>query len=919
MAATIYQRVSAYKGRQDDYTESTILAPTAGAVHSDPFRITNHPSLAGWKPYLDQVDLHLGELDPLTRRWTVGQAKVQLLDVRTNANRNLQEWWCAAFLGDSRGRNQFLGAIFAVEESYDLGGSWQLVFVGRCEETAVEDALFWRFTVQDLAADFDVEVFGTRPHPSATGVIEPLLCPVGLPASYAQFDAVLPLSGTIGASAYTNQTNARVLTLDAASQARVDNLITSALANAVMVMVPVLGVIANWSAGIGGVLRAGSVRCRISSASPSISNKELLVAQVIGKQRSDGHYAIKELLVTALTTPDGSLATTDPFYQAFDTGTVPNATVVTCDLRLGRPPLPVVRSERPGLGGWGTVAQRLRGAVASPLTPALETPPIITGNLPLMTFLADLLKGYYTPRYQPGEPLPAGSPAAVVGDPKYTWAYDTAGGSAWDKLVAATNRDPLPSTRWLIPQPWRLFDFLQKQIAQVFGVGYRFEPVLVSSVPKCRFVPIDLRLPTAAALAGIPTISDTALVRDGDLPSWKQGRSTAVSDLSVTYYNDVAVTPQAVADLREPIPTVPTSLLIPIPATSLFPAIGGTRAIGIGSRPLALEALGIRFTIASQDAVQNVQAQEAARAASDAVEAQYKSMFGAGAAFITFTAPRSSTVGSLFPGDWCYLQAAEIPSPGTNKRGDTRLVLLVSRQPDGPLWQCTAVDLGAGAVCSSPTIGTPTQQTGNTNHGVTVALTANAQSDPMEVRYYVDITNALTTPPADSDAGWVFGLRAAATGSFSLPNLPSNVRVFPQVRAVPAPGQGSVDQKLASAWIAPSGTKYVTTGAASAPTLLSVTPATILTTSAVQASWTNPAASVAFYIGVYLNSTLVATLAPGSVGVVLNPYLAANTAYTLEVRYFDGLTGRSPAASTSFTTPVGFGGPTLTAPTLAIV
>lgn len=915
----VYQRVTAYKGRQDDWQEGTVLVPLAGAVHSDPFQVTNHPNLAGYKPYLDTVKIRHGELDPLTRKWSVGQATVRLLDVRTNANRNLQEWWCGAFLGDAKGRNQYLGVKMAIEESYDLGASWSLEFVGRVEESATDDALFWEFTLQDLAADLDVEIFGTRPHPSATGLIEPLIAPAGLSAAYGQVAAVPALSGTIGASSYTNQTAARVLTLDAASQNRLDNLITAALVNAVMVKVPSLGSLANWAAGIGTLLRNGALRCRISSASPSISNKELQVVQVIGMSRSDGHYAIKELLLTDLKNPDGTAATADPFYQAFDTGTVPNATAVTCTLRLGQPPLPVVRTDPPSAFGGGAVARRLRGTMSGTAAAEPETPPIMTSDVALMDFLEDLAKGYYAPRFGPGETLPTGSPAVAVGDPKFPFAYDTSGGSAWDQLKNATNRDPLPTTRWLIPQPWRMFDFLSKQVGQIFGVGYRFDPVVASGVPVCRFVPIDLRLPRAAAIAGIPTIADASLVKD-DLPGWRQARASAISDLSVTYYNDVAITAQAVADLKEKIPAVPASLLTPVPSTALFLGIGGSRAIAIGARPLALEALGLRYTINGQDAVNSVQAEVAARAACDAVEAQYKSLFGAGAAFVEFVAPRSAVAG-LRPGDWAYLAAAEVPSPGTNKRGDTRLVLLTSvqREEDLLLRRCRAIDAGSGAACSSPTIGTPTTMTGNTNHGISALLTANAQNDPMECRYLVDTTKALTTPPADTDSRWTFGLRVGATGTYSLLNLPSDVRVFPQVRAVPAPGQGSADAKLPSAWISPSGTKYVDTGAAAAPTSLAVSPGTILTGSTVTASWANPAGSVAFYIGVYLNSTQVATLAPNSVGLTLNPYLAANTAYTLEVRYFDSLTGRSPAASTSFTTPVGFGGPTLAAPTLALL
>ena len=89
------------------------------------------------------------------------------------------------------------------------------------------------------------------------------------------------------------------------------------------------------------------------------------------------------------------------------------------------------------------------------------------------------------------------------------------------------------------------------------------------------------------------------------------------------------------------------------------------------------------------------------------------------------------------------------------------------------------------------------------------------------------------------------------------------------------------------------------------------------------ASWTNADTSHAVEWGTETGGTdtLRGVLPPGSVGpVTVNAYLASSTTYTVWVRLRDELGGySSKGRSASFTTPGGFTGPTLTAPTLTVL
>ena len=219
-------RMTVYEQRstQSAVTEPDIL--TATSPHTDPFKVASLSGISGFQPYLGTVTGRRGKIDPLTKKVTTGQLTVRLLDKKTGTS-NLQRW-VTAFLGNAAGRNQLLGCKVYLEETLDGGTTWSPFFVGRIDSTQLDDPLWYSLTIRDFSDDLDMDCFVGRPNAAVSYAAEPLLLPLGVSADYGTMEAVTPLSGTFEAAAYS-AAGYRVLTLDAASRGRLDNMVTSAL------------------------------------------------------------------------------------------------------------------------------------------------------------------------------------------------------------------------------------------------------------------------------------------------------------------------------------------------------------------------------------------------------------------------------------------------------------------------------------------------------------------------------------------------------------------------------------------------------------------------------------------------------------------------------------------------------------------
>lgn len=908
------QGVIVYQNRYDNPAEDTALAPIGGAVHSDNFQVTTLPSLSGYKPYLVSVTGRRGAIDPLTKHTTVGQMTFRILDLRTNADRRQSERWVTAFLGDSRGRNQLLGNKIYCWESFDAGTTKTPFFVGRIESTSLSDGgVCLTILAKDFSDDLNVDVFGGRPYSGISYASVPTVLPCGLSAQYAQVAAVSGMTGIVNPSTNTNNTAIRVITLDSASQARLDNVVTAALLAQFGNLLPSFSSGNTATVGVGMHAPPGPLRLRFSNAGAGITNKELQVISLSMKSRG-AHYYVESVGVTALTKQDGSTAdSSDPYYTAFSTGTVADASTLTgITLVLNQLPASLT-----GVKVYHFTKGRNFVQAGDQVTVSEGSPALVLGDVGPMDLLADLLDGKFGLLYSGDDSaIPSGK---SQGDPRYKIYYDNAGSTAWDTLKnpATTGNAKLPTTRWILPASWKLYDFIEKQLGQPFGIGYRFEPALDgSSIPVSKFVPCDLRLPNSAALGSINTITDADLDRSTPV-DWSQDRASAISDLTVSYYVDLINDTAAINALTDTIPAVSPQLLTPSKLDWPEKSLANSRAIAIGSRPMTIDCLGLRGTRDATDSLQSQATEALALANARQVVELYRAMFGSGAATIGFRARRTSNTSTLWQGQWVYFGGTMPPSAGINKRGDTRLVLITERNEDGPFITFAGIDAGAGAVCNVPTIGTPTQATGLTHQGLSVAITVNAQTDPVEIRYLIDTTVAVGSPPDNNDARWTFGLLVKASGTYTLRNLPSHTRAFVEARSVPAPQGSSTDLKLPSAWVQPSGTKYVDLATLSAPGSLTIT-SPIVNGTSVNAAWTIPAGYSGFKLGMTIGGVAMPILPAGSTGVNLDMYLAAGATVAFVVWFLDGLTGTGTTASANVTTPSPWGsGVTLATPTLS--
>ena len=888
-------RATLYKRRSDDIGETTVLAATS--PHTDDFKVATMSGVSGFQPYLAMPDNgRRGTVDPLTRRWTQGRMTLRLLDKGTDSTDRLKRW-VTAFLGDSKGRCQLLGCKVAVQESLDAGATWGPFWVGRVQDVTLEDPLWYTLTLDDLSDDLNVWCFGERPHSSISYAAEPQLLPVGLAAAYGAIPAASTLAGTIGAPTVARGTSYRTITLTSASQAATDNLATRDLFRhlyypAATTNDPYAG-ITGAVGGLGYLRPRPSIRCRFSCASPSVTNKECEVLNVRLQQRSDGTYRVTEIMVRPLLKEDGvTTATADPYYQALDTGTIANGTSLT---------------------GISLRVDYRRIATASDAY--TDETPLVIGDVHVLDLFRDLCDGDFSALYRDGQTIPSGKSA---GDQLYPISLDTAGSSAWDVLRNPTTKNAFPTVRAKVTKRMKRFDVLE-QLGQQFGFGYRLQPTAAAT---CRIVPIDFRLPTSGDLAGIPTLTEADLDTTAAI-GWSTDRASAITEFVVQTYTDFQLGLASVTEMPSwfRFPEIPPARIETVGNASVFPDYG--RAVDLGQRTHTVDGWAMRGTANSTDVVENVHSLAYVQGLAERCAAHFRTYFENGATMLTFRALRTANTTSLWPGDWCYVNADMTPDPATNLRGGTRLVQVVDRSEEGPCIAFKAIDAGAGASASAPTIGSPSQRTSDTYHGVTVTVTVNASSEPVEVQYAVKATSYGTSAPADTDTGWVQWKTIAATTTLDILNLPSNSRVFVRARSLPDPKATNGTPKLPSAWAYPSGTKYVDTAALTAPSSVTTSPGVILTTSTVTASWTNADTSHALEYGTETGGTdtLRGVLPPGSVGpVTLNTWLAASTTYTVWARLRDELGGySSKGRSASFTTPGGFTGPTLTAPTLAVL
>lgn len=309
-------RLTVYSPRSVDSTEATIMTPIGGAAHSDSFKVTTLPGVAGWQPYLDLPEGRRGRVDLKSRRIDQGQMSVRILDTRTgttNASR-----WVTAFLGDSAGRPRLLGCKVLLEESTDGGTTWANYFTGRINRVALVEDLWLELQVRDPSSELNYEVFGTRPAASVSYAVEPSVLPLGVPTAYGLLPAVTRMGGTWGTSGVL-----RTITLatGATGFSRADNLVTRAL---VPGSIP--------TGGADKVPVQPGLRVRFTAGSTANKEAELVAIEAKGGSSIGPNFKVSKLYVKVTDT-------SDPYYVALpNSGDTANAATLSFEVRQVNPP-----------------------------------------------------------------------------------------------------------------------------------------------------------------------------------------------------------------------------------------------------------------------------------------------------------------------------------------------------------------------------------------------------------------------------------------------------------------------------------------------------------------------------------------------------------------------------------------------------
>lgn len=844
-------KLTVYAPRSVDATESTVLVPSSGAPHSDPFVVTSVQGVAGAKPYLDLPTGRGATIDALNKTATIDTLTVKLLDMRTTPGGSNASRWVSAFLGDGSGGNMLLGRLTKVEISLDGGATWTPYFTGRISAPALNGKLWVQLTLKGLGDDLDVDLFVGQPHPAtaAYAALQPIaplgrLFPVrsaptalSTGTGYAGLPLTEPLRGTTEAPV----NNTFVVDVDHTYGDRYRTIATKTFVDAAARV-------------MAGAYTNSAVSAALTVAAPPL----VMVRYVSGDARAGNGLWYEYYLDWAGLGVSGGTA----FLGIFgDSGGTEFWKTSIEGIRLRQTP------SGPAVPSTGATIDYY---IIDPATGPTKTTPILIDDVNPVTYATDLCAGHF------GRLDATGAPVRSV--------PFSAGG---------IDGSTVPTYRNRITQASKLNTELEQLCIQ-YQWGYYFDDTGTLTL-------VDLR--RTALTAPVGTLTDDDLDGATGNLAWSQDKTSAVTTFFATYYPEAAM---SVGGLPKPfdkvgsiddLPDVPCDFIQELAGVSLLEAEIGPRSADMKPATFKLDATGFRFLLdaitQSQDGVHGTAIKKWLMAYAD----ELRGPFGLGASYIDLSYRRAGSGGSVKPGQFWALQHSALPDPLTNQRGNPRLGLCVSRSEDGPRVKIRFLDAGENSVAAPPTLGTPTFASGE----LSLPVTLNASSEPVRVRYAVTATT-VSTRPLDTDPAWQAGPYLTASGTAVIGNLPGGQRIWLGALSMPGAGAGF---KLPSAIVAPT-PDHLDLSAVPAPSGLAVTGTAL---DEYTASWTSAAPTLAVDLFLAVGASVSAIdadriappLPPGTIQYPL-PALAAATQYTVGVRQRDANGGTSSLTTLSFTT-----------------
>jgi hypothetical protein len=988
--------------RSTDLSETTVLVPIAGAAHTDAFKITTLPSLAGFKPYLDFPRGRRGRIEFLEKRTDTGSMVFRLLDKKAGATIDNLTRWVTAFLGSTFGLIRFGGLRVLVEESTNGGTTWVNFYTGRVIRLALDDSKLWyTLTVRDMQDDLTRNLFMRGPHSSVAYAENFSIMPVGPVVAYGNGVPIIKLTATVEASDATLRRARVKLASFSQRGATMWETLYSVLGDfpdgTGQGREPVFSSQALFKTDAHGWFRPGTTySTRITEAGLTyryvhtmwISEIETPGGKATGTPLANGALGLG---ATSLTTDGWTISITnivkagDVFYFA---GHKTRYTVRANANSNGSGQATIV-IDPPGLTAAVADNESLfmvffPGRAVIPANGTVLTfyvtangvaigkqNPLVVRDVSAPTLWRDMLAGKFGDLYEFGDRLPTplgvatGNPLvngalaigatsivtdgwtvsqtgilktgdyigfaahkvryrvnadansngsgqatividtglvaavsdnAVVqpgfwyGDPTYPAEFDNA---AFNTFVADLT---IPKVREIVApddeEVETLAEYVESRICRPCGLAYYLNG-------SGQVVPVDLRAPTT--LAGVATLTDADLIAADDEVRWEYNAEMAKTVGVANYYEELfSLYGSFALDFTNIIAKL---LPFTVKAQNAMEGMGNTQNLGFQVH--TLDCPGFRYfgnetmDLFGQGALRSPIIRRQAAQALTHVRWPY----GNGPQVATFRCRRTAGVEAVKQGDLKLLAFSVLPDPTTNKRGGTRAGRCVERREDGIQAYLSFVDMGANTTATTPTVGSPAQQAGNTRSAVTVAITRNAARVPVEVHYAVT-TTAIGSAPAEASGAWVpmrdQNYYVTTDEEVVINQLPAGGRIWVRGRSVPQPPFDSDPPSfLPSAWVV---TTFVDLANFAAPTGAAVS---AITTTTALVTWTIGDADA--YLDVRLATPAsdplvrIATPLPGTTRFQLTG-LTASTEYKVSIRHTDFGGGFTAATEATFTT-----------------
>jgi hypothetical protein len=457
------------------------------------------------------------------------------------------------------------------------------------------------------------------------------------------------------------------------------------------------------------------------------------------------------------------------------------------------------------------------------------------------------------------------------GSVRFTVGYDSTA------LTAIQNDDTFPGGRFVATEVTTVREVLRR-ICQQYNLAHYLNE-------DGEVVIVDMRTPSS--LPSVPTIDNDDLVSE-IAPRWRLSRSDAITVVEGTYYVD----DQEEDFTQGGVPDLSCGGLSSVEGTVLVADFSDS---SLGEKRASLDASFYRATIDERmDSgflrLMHVQSRLAGLLAS------LKLPFGNGARIAELVVRSTTTAAATNPGDLRIIDVDELPDPGTNERGGSRLMRCIRKQREGLKVHLSFLDTALYSQATVPTVGTLAATSGDSN-GIDVPITLNG--DGQRVIIEAAVTEAsVGTRPADDSELWGFAAEVTSSSTVSISPYPRPKRIWVRARTEPLPWEA---QLIPSNWAYPSGNDYLDLTALTAPSGLSV---------AESATW----AEFEFTVGesgaftdVYLESPAgdgfirIRRLPPGQDRWAVYG-LESGTQYRLEIEHVDRYGSSSSRLGETFTT-----------------